>query len=284
MAGRFRRLGLIAGGGDLPLRVVEACRRRGQDVFISGIEGAMDECLRTLPHEVVSIGEIGRRFAGLRREGCDVVTMAGTVGRPDFARLRLDFKATLLMPKVLAAARSGDDALLRVMVEACEREGFVVLGADAWADDLLGPAGQMSRVTPDETGRLDLEKARRIATLMGREDIGQGAVVCRGLVLAVEAAEGTAAMLDRVAQLAPALRGSPDVRAGVLFKGPKPQQEHRVDLPTIGVATVEQADRAGLAGIGFAAGATLVIDRDAVVERADAVGLFLIGVAPDADP
>jgi DUF1009 family protein len=109
-------------------------------------------------------------------------------------------------------------------------------------------------------------------------DIGQGAVVVRGLVLAVEAQEGTDAMLARCAELPAALRGTPEAPAGVLAKTPKPIQERRVDLPTIGVATVMAAAQAGLAGIVGETGGLLVVDRGAVIQRADDLGLFIIGV------
>jgi DUF1009 family protein len=107
-------------------------------------------------------------------------------------------------------------------------------------------------------------------------------VVCRGLVLALEAAEGTDALLARVAELPEALRGRPGAAVGVLAKAPKPSQETRVDLPTIGPATVEAAARAGLAGIVGEAGHLLVLEREAVIALADDLGLFILGLEPHA--
>jgi hypothetical protein len=104
--------------------------------------------------------------------------------------------------------------------------------------------------------------------------------VAGGLVLAVEAQEGTDAMLLRVAGLPPAIRGSPDDRRGVLVKRAKPQQERRIDLPTIGVRTIEGAARAGLAGVAVEAGGALVVDRAAVAAAGDAAGVFVIGFRP----
>jgi UDP-2,3-diacylglucosamine hydrolase len=113
---------------------------------------------------------------------------------------------------------------------------------------------------------------------LGRLDIGQGAVVVDGLVLAVEAQEGTDAMLARCALLPEALRGVPGARRGVLVKWPKPIQERRVDLPTIGVRTIENAAAAGLAGVAGEAGGVLVLDREAVIAAADRLGLFVAGL------
>jgi DUF1009 family protein len=124
----------------------------------------------------------------------------------------------------------------------------------------------------------DVHRALDVARAIGRLDVGQGAVVCRGLVLAVEAQEGTDAMLARVADLPVALRGQPGASAGVLAKAPKPIQETRIDLPTIGPTTIHAVARAGLAGIVGEAGGLLVLDREAVIELADELGVFILGV------
>jgi hypothetical protein len=144
------------------------------------------------------------------------------------------------------------------------------------------PSGPLGARASGDADRADIAKAIETARAIGMLDIGQGAVVCDGLVLAVEAQEGTDAMLQRVAELPADLRGTAERRRGVLAKVAKPIQEERVDLPTIGLATVEAAARAGLAGIVGVAGKMLVLDRDAVVRAADAAGLFVMGVAaPD---
>src|SRR5262249_25890747 len=123
----------------------------------------------------------------------------------------------------------------------------------------------------------DAAKAMDVAQAIGQLDVGQGAVVCDGLVLAVEAQEGTDAMLARVAELPQEIRGSAEARRGVLAKTPKPIQERRVDLPTTGVQTLERAAAAGLAGVAGEAGAMVVLDREAVTEAADRLGLFVWG-------
>ena len=201
--------------------------------------------------------------------------MAGNVARPDFGRLRLDWKGIRVLPRVLTAARKGDDHLLRALVQLFEEEGFAVTGADRILDEAHVLAeGPLGGTDLPENCRADLERAIEVVEALGRVDVGQGAVVVDGNVLAVEAVEGTDRMLARVA----ALRAGWDRRAGLLLKLPKPQQERRVDLPVIGVATVEGAAAAGLAGIAAAAGETLVMDSNAVAARADALGLFVVGV------
>jgi hypothetical protein len=165
------------------------------------------------------------------------------------------------------------------MVHEFEREGFAIEGAHEVGAGLALGEGPLGRVAPSEAHRADIIRALSVARAIGKLDIGQGAVVARGLVLAVEAQEGTDAMLARCAELPVALRGTPEAPMGVLAKAPKPIQERRIDMPTIGVATVTAAAHAGLAGIVGEMGALLVVDRQAVVQRADDLGLFIVGVA-----
>jgi DUF1009 family protein len=208
--------------------------------------------------------------------------MAGAVARPDFAALKPDLRGLLALPGVISAARRGDDALLRHMVGVFEKEGFDVEGAHEVMADLTLPAGPLGRLDATQAQRADIDRALEVVRAIGRLDVGQGAVVCDGLVLAVEAQEGTDAMLARVAGLPAAIRGGPDAPRGVLAKAPKPGQEQRVDLPTIGLGTVQAAARAGLAGIAGEAGRLLVLDREQVIALADELGVFIVGVEPAA--
>ena len=185
------------------------------------------------------------------------------------------------MAGAIAAARQGDDALLRFMIDVFEREGFKVIGADEAAQALTGQAGLLAGPMPTEAHRNDLFKAAFVAGQLGELDIGQGAIVANGLVLCVEAQEGTDKMLQRCAELPVEIRGTAEARVGVLVKRPKPGQERRIDLPTIGLNTVELAAAAGLAGIGFEAEGALILNAEQIRERADALGIFLYGFEKD---
>ena len=271
------KLGLIAGGGDLPVALAAKCEAAGRPVFVLRLTSFADRALDRFDGAPCGIAEVGRAFKLLSAAGCEAVCFAGAVSRPDFAALKPDLRGLTLLPAVIAAARRGDDALLRVVLGAFEAEGFRLEGADEVDAALtLGP-GPLGVHAPSDAERADLVHALRIARAAGALDIGQGAVVCAGLVLAVEAQEGTDAMLRRCAGLPAALRGSAGARRGVLAKAPKPMQERRVDLPTVGVATVEAAAAAGLAGLAVEAGAALVLDRTAVSAAADRLGLFVWG-------
>lgn len=274
-------LGIIAGLGQLPVQVAEAATVRGQSVYVIRLKGFVEPALESYPGEIIGVAEIGKVLKALASAGCRDVCFAGIVKRPDFSALKPDLKGISLLPKVIGAARKGDDALLRVMVETFENEGFKVVGAEEAGGQLLASEGLLVGPQPNEQQLADLRKAALISGEMGRLDIGQGAIVCEGLVLCVEAQEGTDAMLARCAGLAVELRGTETSRRGVLVKRPKPMQERRIDLPTIGVHTVEAAAVAGLAGIGIEAGGGLIINEKQVRERAQALGLFLFGFPKD---
>lgn len=271
------KLALIAGGGALPLSVAARCEAEGRPVFVVRLAGFADPHLAHYPGIDAGMAEIGRILSAMKKADCKAVCLAGLVNRPDFRTLKPDFKGATLLPGIIKAATQGDDALLRKILSVFEAEGFTVEGAD----DILGgetlPAGALGAVQPTAEQLLDLKKALHVAEKSGELDIGQGAVVCEGLVLAVEAQEGTDAMLVRVAGLPADLRGSPGDRKGVLAKAPKPIQDLRVDMPVIGARTVELAAAAGLAGIGGVAGRLIVIDRPAIIEAADRLGLYVWG-------
>lgn len=278
MTRRWDKLGILAGGGTLPLRLAEACERRCAPFTLIRLSGYADDKTARFGGPECGIAEIGKAVRLLREARCDALVMAGVVRRPNLATLTPDWRGAALLPKVALAARRGDGALLDVLVETFEAEGFNVIGADEVSNALAADAGPVGTHSPTDDDRADMAKAASLVAALGPYDVGQGAIVRAGQVLAIEAAEGTDAMLDRCAALSahePA-NAFPAPR-GVLLKRPKPGQELRVDLPTIGPETVRKAASAGLAGIAIEAGVALVIDRDAVAEAADKAGLFVYG-------
>lgn len=270
-------LGLIAGLGDLPVAIAENAVATGHGVHVLRLKGFEEPRLAGYPGAVVGLGEIGGVLSRLREAGCTDVVFAGIVNRPNFSDLKLDLKGAALLPKVISEARKGDDALLRVLVQEFEKHGFNVIGSEVAHAALLAPAGLIAGPLPSDLSMIDLEVAARTAAATGALDIGQGCVVCDGLVLAVEAQEGTDEMLRRCASLPETIRGTVNARRGVLVKRPKPVQDRRIDLPTTGVSTVELAAAAGLAGIGVEAGGALMLNRPAMSKRAEELGLFLYG-------
>lgn len=276
-----KALGIIAGGGALPMAVAQAARDSGREVFLLGIAGMAEQAdLNPFPHAMAGIGEVGKAMELLRDAGCAEITFVGRVPRPKFGDLKLDAKGALALPRVLNAARHGDDALMRSILEFFEKDGFHVIGTDEAAAGLLAPQGCLGEMKPDKQDLADISKAADIVQAMGIHDIGQAAVVCEGVALAVEAAEGTDAMLRRVAQMPENLRGTASSRRGVLVKAPKPHQERRVDLPVIGQTTLELVSEAGLKGIAVQAAGALILQRGALTKAADKAGIFLLGFVP----
>lgn len=270
------KLGVIAGGGELPGRIVATCRAAGRPVFVAAIAGACAaETVDGADHGWFEVGHVGRLLDALRHAGCTEIVLAGSVPRPDFGSLKPDWQGLKLLPRLLAAAAKGDDAILRALVGFLEEQGFKVIGADDVVAGLVAPAGLIGAVAPTPADMDDITRAVRVARALGALDVGQAAVVRTGLVLGVEAAEGTDALLARCAGLAAPGRG------GVLVKLPKPGQERRVDLPTIGAATVRNAAAARLNGVAVQAGGALILDRKEVGRAADATGLFILGFGPE---
>lgn len=272
------KVGMIAGSGDLPLAVIEGARLAGHDIFVARINGyevALPDEIKTEEFGLAKFGAMSKAF---RREGVSHICFAGDIKRPDFKTLKPDFKGWRKLPGALSAARQGDDALLSYMVEIFESEGFAVIAPQSLCAHILMPEGHLGAVKMSADMRADAEKACRIAKDIGALDIGQGAVVCGGLVLAVEAQEGTDAMLKRIAELPADIRGTVNARRGVLAKMVKPGQETRVDLPTIGPKTIELASAAGLAGIVTEGGRSFVLGRETVISLADSDGLFIAGL------
>ncbi|MHA7871571.1 MAG: LpxI family protein [Hyphococcus sp.] len=276
---RWRKLGIIAGGGALPAQIANACQARNDSFHLIRLAGYADESLAALPGDDCAIGEAGKVIRILKNEQCDAVVFAGIVQRPDFKNLKVDWRGAAMLPKLVAAATRGDGALLNALVDTIESEGLIVVGVDEAVGGLLAPSGALGQVSPSANETDDIRKGDALIAALGPFDVGQGAVVANGLVLAIEAAEGTDGMLARCAVLPMNVKGGE--KTGVLVKRPKPGQELRIDLPTIGLQTVENAAAADLAGIAVKAGAALIVDRARVAERADALGLFVYGYSTE---
>jgi hypothetical protein len=266
------KLGIIAGQGALPARIVETCRKTGREFFVIALEGQTDPAVVTAaPHIWARLGAAHRAIETLHEARVEEVVLAGAVTRPSLAALRPDLRGARLLAR-LARSGVGDDGLLSAVVKELEGEGFRVIGVDDILGDMVAAEGVYTACSPDEQARADIEIGIKIARALGELDVGQAVVVQQGAVLGVEAIEGTDALIARCAGLR---REGP---GGVLVKIKKLTQERRVDLPTIGVKTVSAAAAAGLRGIAVEAGVSLIVDPDAVVQNADEAGLFLVAV------
>jgi len=268
------KLGILAGAGDLPRRMIAACRKADRDFFVLAFKGEADiDSLGDAPHATVRLGAAGEGFRLLHEAGVAEIVFAGGLKRPTVMSLRPDWRAAKFFARIGYRAL-GDNGLLSAVIAEIESEGFKVVGAETILADDLAPRGVFGRVAPDAQAEADIAHGLTVARALGALDIGQAVVIQQGLVLGVEAIEGTDALLARCRDLG---REGP---GGVLVKIAKPGQERRADLPTIGVRTVRAARDAGLRGIAVEAGSTIVIDRAGIVVAADEAALFVIGVEP----
>lgn len=266
------KLGIVAGGGEFPGLVIAACRAQGRPFHVLALTGHADPAIiGDAPADWIRLGEAGTGFKRLGAAGVEEVVMIGPVRRPTLRELAPDFRTTKFFAKVGLKAL-GDDGLLRAVARELEEEGFRIVGIDQVLSDCLAVAGLYGQVTPDEQAEADIKRGHQVAQGIGALDVGQAVVVQQGIVLGVEAIEGTDALIRRCGELR---RDGP---GGILVKVKKPGQDRRLDLPTIGTATVQEAAKAGLRGIAVEAGGALVLGRDAVAAEADRLGLFVVGI------
>jgi DUF1009 family protein len=266
-------LGIVAGGGSLPRRLVEACQSSGRGAFVIAIEGHTEaRTVEGVEHLWIRMGQSEKAVNALHAAGVRDLVMVGAVKRPSMTELRPDRKTFKFLARI-GFNSLGDDGLLGAVVKGLEAEGFTLRGVEEFLHDLLAEEGCLGRHEPDDSAWVDIRRGIAVVRAMGAADVGQATVIQDGLVLGVEALEGTDALLQRCG---PLRREGP---GGVLVKLSKPGQERRADLPTIGVKTIEEAAAAGLRGVAIEAKGTLVVDAPAVTAAADRLGLFVIGIA-----
>lgn len=278
-------LAMICGGGSLPLTVAELVAARGRKVVLFPLHGAAEgSAVERFSHHWLYIGQIGRFLRLARAEGCRDVVFIGALVRPSLWHLHPDIKGLTFLAQVLVAFRGGDNHLLSNMGKVLESEGFRLVGAHEVAPQILMPEGALGAIAPSQRDRADIALALDYLRAAGPFDVGQAVVVAGRHVLAVEAAEGTDAMLARVAEMRANGRVRAAVGTGVLVKAPKPHQDRRFDLPSIGPKTAEGVARAGLAGIAVVAGETIVAEPGELGATADRANIFVVGVPAAGAP
>jgi UDP-2,3-diacylglucosamine hydrolase len=270
-------LAILCGAGSLPLEVAADAERAGRPPFLIGVVGASEHGVEHFPHVWVRMGEVGKLFAVLKERRIGEIVLIGAFIRPEFSDLRLDWGAIRKAAELAQLFRRGDNGLLVGLAAIFEREGVRVVGAHDVAPGLLaavGPLGARRAAYEDEQ---DIAFGAGLLEALSAFDAGQGAVIAAGRTLAIEAAEGTDAMLERLAEMRANGRLKTKGPSGIFVKAPKRGQDLRLDLPAIGERTIEAAARAQLRGIALAAGRVLIAERGATIRAADRAGLFVQG-------
>lgn len=280
MQSKVQRIGILAGGGSLPLEVAMAVRRAGHDVHIVALDQEADTDFGDFPVQRVNWGAIQMMIESFKAAGVERLVIVGGVKRPDIMKIRPDRGLFFNLGKIIKLVRAGgDDGVLRHVVRFFEGQGFEVVGPGDVAPELVVGAGPLGRVAATEDDYSDVRTGFDIVRRLGRFDVGQGVIVNRGTIEAIEGAEGTDKMLERVALMR--IHQGHAAAAGVLVKRPKPGQEMRVDMPAIGPQTAVLSGRAGLAGIAVLEGAAITAERQKLISAADESGLFVQGFADD---
>jgi DUF1009 family protein len=272
---------IICGGGSLPFAVADAAITRGRAVHLFGIANWADaRSMARYPHTWINLGQFGRLRRMLAQQGCREVVWIGSLLRPALRSIRFDIGTLRILPQLYRAFRGGDDHLLSGIGRIFEAHGFHMIGAHEIAPEILAGAGSLAARSASDKELADIALGFTVIDAMAPYDIGQAVVVVDNRVVAVEAAEGTDAMLARIAALRDNGRLPIPVRTGVLVKAAKRMQDRRFDLPSVGPATVELVKGAGLAGMALRAGEVIIAEPEAVVAAADRAGLFVQGVEP----
>lgn len=264
------RPGLIAGAGQLPALLVKKWQSGGLDPVVIGIEGFAEPDLSTdinLP-----LGSAGKIISFLKDNNVSDMVIAGRVSRPDFFRLKPDPRGMMVIAKILLKKTIGDDALLRLIREEIEKDGFRLRGIHEFLPELLTPLGLLTNTSIANEDWLSIETGFAAAIDHGRKDLGQAVVVQNGSVIAFEGIKGTNAMIREASRVKQEIDRGP-----ILVKTCKPQQDQALDLPTAGLSTAKKCAREGFSGIVLQAHHTLLIDREEVIDFCDAHNMFLFG-------
>lgn len=270
-------LAVLCGAGAFPLEVAADARSAGREPFLIGVVGSSDPAIEAYPHVWLRIGEVGKLFTALKERAIGEMVIVGAMSRPDFADLRLDWGAVKRAAELAQLFRRGDNGLLIGLAAIIERQGVRIVGAHEIAPRLVASVGPFGARDVSRDDEADIVFGRDLLEALSPFNSGQAVVVGAGRAFAIEAAEGTDAMVARVADLRASGRLRRKGPAGVLVKAPKRGQDLRLDMPAIGAETILGAARAQLRGVAIAAGRVLVVERERCAREADAAGLFVYG-------
>jgi DUF1009 family protein len=265
------RYGLIAGNGKFPFLVLEAARSQGIDMVVAAIKEETFPEIEQHAKSVhwMSLGQLGKLIKTFKSEGVDRAIMAGQVKHKQiFSGIIPDLKMIQLLASL---ATKNTDSLIGAVAKLLEEEGIHLVDSTAFLGPLLPEPGVLTRRHPSEDEKTDLDYGYKIARELGRLDLGQSVVICDGACVAIEAMEGTDAIIQRAAGLV-------NGRALRVVKLAKPNQDLRFDVPVIGPATVQLMARLKASAIAIEARKTLMIDRDELISVADRENVVIVAV------
>lgn len=268
------KIGLIAGNGDFPIVILQACRKYGIRSVVAAAKDEASEVLDQYADRIVwmGVGQMGRMIRYFKKEGVAHAVMAGQIRHvrifgKDHPDLRMLFLLTRLKQR-------NSDAILLAVADEMAREGITLIDSTLLLQDLVPKVGVLTRRAPNEEERKDIAFGRRIAKEIARLDIGQTVVVRGQAVLAVEAMEGTDAAIERAS-------GCCFGKKTVVVKVSKPKQDLRFDVPVMGPRTVEALKKCNVSTMAIDAGKSIILHRERVLQAADEAGIAIVAFDPD---
>lgn len=273
----MKKIGIICGGGTYPSLVFKACKSKNIHhclIFIESESSFENFPVKDTPYISIKLGEIGKGLNFLKSQEVDTVVLAGHVARPNFSSLSLDETGMSWLLRLGMAVFSGDDALLKRLSELFLEENLKIISGTDFLDDVFLNVGIATKIHPSKQDEIDINRGIEVGLICGASDVGQSVIVNNGIVLGIECIEGTDKLIERCAALK-----NEETPSGVLIKISKPLQLEKIDLPTIGVDTIENIKKGNFRGIAVESGRCIVLEKEKVIALADELGLFLIGIS-----
>ena len=271
------KVGIIAGDGDFPLEVIRSIKNQKKDVFVIGIKGSASKEIENYPHSWIRMGQIGSAIKILKKNNCRELILIGGVRKPNVWLLFPDFGALKLFFRLIFLSRKGDASILKELIYFLEEDHhFNIIGAEKYISHFLISEGPLSERSLTADNRRDIKLAIKKCHEIGLNDIGQACVVVDGEVIISEDISGTDEMLKKI------ISNNNDYKGrGVLVKMTKPFQDRRVDLPAIGIRTLELINKIGLSGIALESNSAFISEKNKVIEYANKNNLFIYGLNKD---
>lgn len=272
------RLGIIAGSGNLPLSIIEECKKRKIEPFVIIMKEFANEAdYKSLKYITAQFGDIGKSIAFFKKNKVKKIVFAGAVKKPDLKTIWPDLKGFFLLMQLLKSKVFGDDTILQTTIKFLEKEGFTIVPVDSIISDIKISEGIAGKVDlPSKDYFNDINLGIKVLKQIGNLDIGQSVVIQNGIVVGIECIEGTEKLIERCGLLKYKTGRKP-----ILVKIKKSNQTRKIDLPAIGVDTVKQIKNAGFAGVAIDCHNGLIIDKNEVIKLANDNKIFIYGVKVD---
>ena len=259
-------IGLIFGETHFPIKILKKIKKNHHKYLIIDLTNGKfkkdKHCYK------VSIGQFGKIIKILKYNNCKKVLFAGKVKKPNFSKLKLDFKGLYYIPRIIKSTKLGDAAILKEIIKILKQERIGTVSSLTFNPELTLKKGNYSRVKPDKEDKIDIKKAIATLSRLGKYNFSQGAVVRNRKVVAIEGRGGTQKMLKRC-------KRKKFRNKGVLVKFPKKKQDLRIDLPTVGLRTLTQCKSAGLKGIVLKSKQNVFLERKKCIRFANKEKMFI---------